>query len=59
MKYELLNENELENHEVGAAISVASVLAVLVAAAIAVVLYKVFISNKGSATIGGWKFNWN
>ena len=54
-----LNFEELSNHYVGEAITLAAVMAVLAAAVVAVVVYKLFLSNKGSAAIpGGWKFSW-
>lgn len=59
MKYEIMSEDELQNQHVGAGITIASVLAILAAAAVAIVLYRVFMSKKGSASIGGWKFTWN
>lgn len=59
MKYEIMSEEELNIQQVGAAITVASILAILCAAAVAIVLYKVFMSKKGNASIGGWKFSWN
>ena len=44
----------------GEAITVASVMAVLCAAVMAVVIYRLFMSKKGTTTIpGGWKFTWN
>ena len=44
----------------GEAITLTAVLAVLAAAVVAVIVYKLFISNKGGATLpGGWKFSWN
>ena len=60
MHYEIMSEQELNSHEVGGiAISITTILAILCSAAVAVVLYKVFLSKKGSASFGGWKFNWN
>lgn len=60
MKYQVMSQEELANEQVGGVvITLASVLAILASAAIAVVVYKVFLSKKGSATIGGWKFTWN
>ena len=60
MKYELLTEQELENEVSGEAITLTAVMAILATAVIAVVAYRLFMSNKGSATVpGGWKFSWN
>lgn len=58
MQYIPLTEEELSNTKVGEAITLSAVLAVVAAAVIAVIVYKLFLSNKGSATIGGWKFSW-
>ena len=55
-----LNENEMKEIIGGEAITLTAVLAVLAAAIVAVIVYKLFISNKGGATLpGGWKFSWN
>mgnify|MGYP003326827343 CR=1 FL=1 len=53
-----LNEQEMKEVEVGEAITLSAVLAILAAAVVAVVVYKLFLSDKGSATVGGWKFSW-
>lgn len=59
MSYVILSEEETKNIKVGAAISLTSVLAIVATAVIAVVVYKLFLSKKGTANIGGWKFTWN
>ncbi len=60
MKYELLTEEEMKNEVCGAAITVATVMAVLATAVVAVIVYKLFLSKKGTAQVpGGWKFTWN
>lgn len=60
MKYELLTEEELKNEVSGVAISLTAVMAILATAVIAVVVYKMFLSKKGTAQApGGWKFTWN
>ena len=60
MKYEILNENELETIYSGEAITLTAVMAILATAIIAVVAYRLFMSKKGSANVpGGWKFTWN
>ena len=60
MKYTLLTKEELENHYVGEAITVTAVMALLCAAIVAVVIYRLFRSNKGGVNIpGGWKFSGN
>ena len=60
MKYRILSNEEMTNTYGGEAITVASVMAVLCAAVMAVVIYRLFMSKKGTTTIpGGWKFAWN
>lgn len=60
MKYEIMNEQELKEEVSGAAITLSAVMAVLAAAVVAVVVYKLFLSKKGTTSIpGGWKFSWN
>ncbi len=60
MKYELLSEQEMENQVSGEALTLTAVMAVLATAIIAVIVYRMFMSDKGSATVpGGWKFSWN
>lgn len=60
MKYEIMSEQELKEEVSGAAITLSAVMAVLAAAVVAVVVYKLFLSKKGTTSIpGGWKFSWN
>ena len=60
MKYELMTEEELTTCVSGEAITLTAVMAILATAVIAVVVYRLFVSKKGSATVpGGWKFTWN
>ena len=60
MKYELLTEQEMQEQVSGEALTLTAVMAVLAAAIIAVVVYRMFMSKKGSAAVpGGWKFTWN
>lgn len=60
MTYTLMTNDEMKQHFVGEAITVTAVMALLTVAIIAVVLYRMFRSNKGTAQIpGGWKFTWN
>ena len=60
MNYEIMSSEELKNHYVGEAITVTAVMAILCVAIMAVVVYRLFRSSKGSATVpGGWKFSWN
>lgn len=54
-----LSESELTSTYVGEAITLTAVMAIMAAAVMAVVIYKLFISDKGNATVpGGWKFSW-
>ena len=60
MKYELMTQEELCEYTSGEAITLTAVMAILATAVIAVVVYRLFLSKKGSATVpGGWKFTWN
>ena len=60
MKYELMTQDELSELTSGEAITLTAVMAILATAVMAVVVYRLFISKKGSATVpGGWKFTWN
>ena len=59
MNYIILSEKEADDIKVGEAITLSAVLAVVAVAVVAVVVYKLFLSKKGSANIGGWKFTWN
>ena len=59
MNYILMNQEEMQNHYVGEAITVTAVMAILTVAVMAVVIYRLFRSNKGGVTVpGGWKFSW-
>ena len=60
MKYQLLTEKEMQEQVSGEALTLTAVMAVLATAIIAVVVYRMFMSEKGSTTVpGGWKFTWN
>ena len=60
MKYRVLSEKETSQISGGGAITVSAVMAVLCAAVMAVVIYRLFMSKKGTTTVpGGWKFTWN
>ena len=60
MNYKILTDEQMAQTYGGEAITVATVMAVLCAAVMAVVIYRLFMSQKGSATVpGGWKFTWN
>jgi hypothetical protein len=55
----VLTFNELKEIKPGEAISVAAVMAILVTAIVAVIVYRIFMSSSGEATIpGGFKFEW-
>ena len=54
-----LSEEELEAEHPGEAITFASVMAIMVVAMMAVVVYRVFKSSKGSIKLpGGYGFEW-
>ena len=60
MKYHLMSESEMQNHYVGEAITLTAVMAIVAVAVMAVVIYRLFRSNKGGVNVpGGWKFTWN
>lgn len=60
MKYRLLTEKEMQEQVSGEALTLTAVMAVLATAIVAVVVYRLFMSKKGTTTIpGGWKFSWN
>ncbi len=50
---------ELELHRPGEAVTLTSVMAVLVIAVVAIVVYKLLKSSAGGVKIpGGWTFSW-
>ena len=58
--FKKLTDQEMQEHVVGEAFSLAAIMAVLATAVVAVVVYKIFLSGKGGVSIpGGWKFNWD
>ena len=59
MEFIDLSLEEAEKIRIGEAITLTAVLAIVAVAVIAVVIYKLFLSKKGTANIGGWKFTWN
>lgn len=60
MNYIILSKSEMESHLVGEPITLTAVLAVMAIAVVAVVVYRLFSSSKGTTTLpGGWKFTWN
>ena len=58
MTYQKMSIEECKNTYVGEAITLSAVLAILAAAVVAVIVYKLFLSSKGSASLGDWKFSW-
>ncbi|MCR4879958.1 MAG: hypothetical protein K5906_03265 [Bacilli bacterium] len=58
MNFVTLTKEEASQIKVGEAITLSAVLAVVAVAVVAVIVYKLFLSKKGSANIGGWKFTW-
>lgn len=59
MEYVKLTQNECDNHYVGEGLTLTAVMAVAAVAVMAVVVYRLFMSGKGSAAIpGGFKFSW-
>ena len=60
MNYQILTDEELANTTSGEAITLTAVMAILATAIISVVVYRLFMSKKGTTTVpGGWKFTWN
>ena len=59
MTYRILSKEECDTHKVGEGVTLATVMVIAAIAVIAVVVYRLFMSGKGSAAIpGGWKFTW-
>ena len=57
MKYKL-SEKDMKTIVTGE-VALATVMAICAIALMAVVIYKIFMSNEGSSTVpGGWKFSW-
>ncbi len=55
-----LTEQELNSYEVGEAITLTAVLAILATAVVVVLVYKIFTSSSGDVEIpGGWTFQWS
>ena len=60
MNYTLLTTEQMEKHQIGEAITLSAVMAIVTVAVMAVVVYRLFRSNKGGVSVpGGWKFSWN
>lgn len=59
MNERILTNQELQATRVGAGVTLAGVMAILAIAICAVIVYKLFTSEKGSAALpGGYKFEW-
>ncbi len=55
-----MQDEEMKMTEVGAGITLTSVMAILTIGIIAVIAFKLFMSSEGKTTIpGGFKFEWN
>ena len=55
-----MTEQEMLEETSGAGITLTAVMAILATAIIAVIIYKLFLSKKGTTSVpGGWKFTWN
>ncbi len=55
-----MKDEEMKMTEVGAGITLTSVMAILTIGIIAVIAFKLFMSTEGKTTIpGGFKFEWN
>lgn len=59
MEYRILTTDEMSNIRPGEAITIAGIMAMVLAAVMAVVVYRLFRAGKGTVTIpGGFKFDW-
>ena len=55
----ILNDYELSFITGGEALTLTAVMAILATAIVAVIVYRLFMSEEGSTTLpGGWKFTW-
>jgi len=55
----MMSTAEAENKIVGEAITLTAIMAIAAIAIAAVVIYRLFMSQKGSTTLpGGFKFEW-
>lgn len=55
-----MKDEEMKMNEVGAGITLTSVMTILTIGIIAVIAFKLFMSTEGKTTIpGGFKFEWN
>ena len=59
MKIRELTLQECKSIQPGEVITVTTVMAIVLAAVIAVIVYRLFRSGKVTVTVpGGWKFDW-
>ena len=59
MRYRELTLKECKSIHSGEVITVTAVMAVVLAALMAVVIYRLFRAGKGTVAVpGGWKFDW-
>lgn len=55
----ILNDQELKQITAGEALTLTAIMAILATAIVAVIVYRLFMSEEGSTTLpGGWKFEW-
>lgn len=55
----VLNDQELKEIVAGEALTLTAIMAILATAIVAVIVYRLFMSEEGSTTLpGGWKFEW-
>ena len=60
MDYKILEDVQMSSIKAGEAITLSAVMAILAAAIVAVVVYKLFMSSEGTTTLpGGFKFTWD
>ena len=54
-----LNDFELQQIKGGEALTLTAIMTILATAIVAVIVYRLFMSEEGSTTLpGGWKFTW-
>lgn len=55
-----LKDEYLMKVKVGEALTLTTIMTILVASIVAVIVYRIFMSNKGSTSLpGGFKFTWS
>lgn len=55
----ILNDFELQQIKGGEALTLTAIMTILATAIVAVIVYRLFMSEEGSTTLpGGWKFTW-